>query len=86
VSASIEPGTIKGYIWSTPHADGYAFYIVIKESPLTLQHVPYSDAWIVPDYVIRGLNLADLLASADWDRQRRAYFASRQSSGPLRSS
>lgn len=36
--------------------DGYAVYVVTKNKPLTLSHVPYGDAWWVPYVTIRGVN------------------------------
>lgn len=50
-------------MFSTPVADGAAWYIVVKRKPLTLQHVDYSDAWHAPAALIRGLRLSDIDAS-----------------------
>jgi len=41
-------------------ADGYAYYEVVKMSPLTLRHIPYLDGWEAPAYVIRGLRKQDI--------------------------
>ena len=43
-----------------PIADGQALYKVVKENPLTLQHIPEGDAWQVSDALIRGLRYSDL--------------------------
>jgi acetoacetate decarboxylase len=43
-----------------PHADGFACYLVVSESPLVLQHVPYGDAWHAPAAHIRGLRKKDI--------------------------
>jgi hypothetical protein len=43
-----------------PVADGYAFYAVISRKPLTLQFIPYQDAWEIPDAYVRGLRLQDV--------------------------
>jgi len=47
-------------------ADGYALYAVTKESPLTLRHIPYGDAYQAAAATIRGLTLADV-------RQQESY-------------
>jgi len=47
-------------VWRTPVADGYALYLVVKESPLTLQHIPYGDGYRAAGATIRGLTLADV--------------------------
>lgn len=53
-------GKIEGLLWGFPVGDGAAWYLVTKADPLTLQWVPYMDAWRAPDYVIRGLRKGDL--------------------------
>jgi len=50
-----------GALLSFPVADGCAMYRVSKESPLTLEHVPYGDAWQISPAHIRGINKADVL-------------------------
>jgi len=52
-----------------PIADGYAFYYVKSLSPLTLQHIPYSDAWEIPYAHIRGLRKSDILAQIRYRKQ-----------------
>jgi hypothetical protein len=51
---------IRGDVMRFPVADGYAFYYVKSRKPLVLQHVPYGDAWTIPDAHIRGLRLVDV--------------------------
>lgn len=53
-------GKLEGRIWSYPVADGLAYYLVSKASPLTLQWIPWGDAWQAPHIVIRGLRVSDL--------------------------
>lgn len=53
-------GSLIGAVIALPFADGAAHYVVIKNRPLTLQHIPYCDAWHVPYYTIRGLRKADI--------------------------
>lgn len=43
-----------------PWADGYALYAVVKENPLTLQHIKVGDGYQVPAFYIRGFSKADL--------------------------
>lgn len=50
-----------------PVADGSALYKVVKEKPLTLQHIPSGDAYEVQGALIRGLRLSDLEAQRKWD-------------------
>lgn len=52
---------VKGVI-SFPVADGSAFYMVSKEKPLHLIHIPYMDAWEADEITIRGLNVSDVKA------------------------
>ena len=53
----------KHEMFSTGVADGYAWYIVVKRKPLTLQHVDYMDGWHAPAALIRGLRLSDIDAN-----------------------
>jgi len=59
-SDHLPPGVIVGRLVYFPWADGHAIYIVTKDKPLTLQHVPYGDAWEVPYTYIRGLRRSDI--------------------------
>ena len=61
ISDSLPEGKVVGYIFSEPHADGYALYLVTKDRPLTLAHIPHGDAWELPDAHIRGLQRSDIL-------------------------
>ncbi len=54
--------SLVGALIRFPYADSYATYRVIKDTPLTLQHVPYCDAWEIPVAHIRGLRRADVVA------------------------
>jgi hypothetical protein len=53
-------GELAGEIWRYGVADGYAQYVVLKEKPLELIHLPIGDAWNIPDIVRRGLRLEDV--------------------------
>lgn len=51
--------TNKSYIGAVlmfPVADGNAVYVVIKDKPLTVQHVPIGDAWEADRCTIRGID------------------------------
>jgi len=47
-------------------ADGSAIYVIKKEKPLQLEHLPYGDAYRVSAAHIRGLRLADVQREADF--------------------
>lgn len=47
---------LKGALIGFGVGDGTAFYVVSKNSPLTLQHVPYSDAWRERGFVIKAVD------------------------------
>ena len=49
----------KTVVWF-PWADGYAYYLVKKTKPLTLQWINSGDCWQVPAAWIRGLRKEDL--------------------------
>lgn len=60
--------SVVGYLWATPRGDGMAIYRVKSESPLTLEHVPYGDAWDALAETIRGLRLSDIRREIDFER------------------
>ena len=64
----------KGRIYSYPHADGHAYYYIVSEKPLVLQHVPYADAWHLDPAHIRGLRLSDIQAQIAWKKQMAELF------------
>lgn len=55
-------GELRGTIFQSQIADGYAYYIVTKERPFTLQHISFGDSWQVPWYVIDGLTAKNMRA------------------------
>lgn len=57
-----------------PVADGYAFYVVTKEKPLTVQWVPFGDQWSAPDPLIRGLNRNDVEQMLHRERKLKELF------------
>lgn len=52
---------LTGIVLQFPFADGYAHYVVIKNKPLTLQHIPFCDAWQVQPALIRGMRRVDII-------------------------
>jgi hypothetical protein len=59
-------------------ADGYAYYLVTKESPLTLEWVPFGDNWQVSAPTIRGLRKADVLGMLAWERKMSSLFGKKK--------
>lgn len=64
--------TLVGVLASFPFANSYAHYLVIKNDPLTLEHVPFGDAWRLVSYAESGLVAEDI---RDLEKQRRNYAA-----------
>jgi len=62
-----------------PVADGYATYAVVSRSPLVLQHVPFGDAWRIPEAHIRGLRLKDVELTLKREHAFTSLFAMRGS-------
>ena len=60
-SLTLPKGEIKGGVFKVQIADGYAYYLVTKVRPLTVQHIHVGDAWRIPEAHIRGLNKADIV-------------------------
>lgn len=75
--AALPEGTYEGVILSFPYADGYAMYLVQKTSPLTLQHIPFGDAWQIPAAHLRGLTLADVKEQVRRNKGMRELFAAK---------
>lgn len=73
--AALPEGQYVGAILQFPRADGYAMYLVQKLRPLTLQHIPFGDAWQIPDAHLRGLNLDDVKEQVARNKGMRSMFA-----------
>jgi hypothetical protein len=65
----------KDKILRFPIADGQALYFIEKMKPLTLQHIPYGDAWHIPGAHMKGLTAADAERMIDWGQKMSALFA-----------
>ncbi len=61
VSDKLEKQEIIGCFLRFPVASGYAYYLVTKDRPLTLQWVPIFDQYAISDSMIRGLRIPDIL-------------------------
>lgn len=55
-------------------ADGYAIYMVVKQKPLTIQHVDQGDGYRVSHIMVRGLRLADVRDMVERDRAMAKLF------------
>jgi len=75
-SDALPPGHIVGGLIRFPRGDGYAYYLVTKDKPLTVQSVPYSDAWQADHMTIRGLRRADVEQMLD--RRRNSPFRAKK--------
>jgi len=58
-----------------PVADGTAYYVVVTEKPLTLQHVEFCDGYKVHPALIRGLTLADVNHQLEFASRLRKLFS-----------
>lgn len=57
-----DSASLVGALLSWQVADGYANYVVTKDAPLTVQHVPFMDAYTVDPALIKGLDPGDVRA------------------------
>ena len=78
VSDNLKPGEIVGAILQFPAADSYALYRVSKERPLTVQHIPFGDAWQVDAALIRGLRRVDIERKIEQNRRLRSLFSAKK--------
>lgn len=68
-SSALPADAVVGAILRFPRGDGYAFYKVVSERPLTLQWIQYGDCWQVESWEIRGLRLTDIRLMIDRRRK-----------------
>lgn len=85
VSNNLPEGQVVGAVLSWPRGDGAAYYIVTKEKPLTLQWIPYSDAWQVEYALIKGLDKADILDTLRREKEFSALFSGKKKRGKVAS-
>jgi len=50
--------SLVGALLAFPEGDGYAYYVVVKDKPLTVAWVPYLDEWQADECTIRGVTEA----------------------------
>ena len=61
---ALKAGKMEGLLFSFGVGDGYATYRVVKESPLTVEHLYYMDGYQVHPATIRGLRKEDIIQLA----------------------
>jgi hypothetical protein len=71
-------GALVGKVVSFQVADGYARYMVWRQSPLSLVHLDLMDGYRIPEAHARGLNLADIKALVARDDALAALFADKE--------
>jgi hypothetical protein len=77
-SGKVDPKrSLVGAVITFPRGDGSAFYEVVKDSPLTLAHIPYGDAWRIEAALVRGLRKDDVIRMLNRDRGMKAIFSRR---------
>lgn len=74
-SEKLPEGKVVGAVLRWQRGDGYAYYIVTKERPLTLAFISAGDRWAVEDALIRGLTLADVKQMIASERKLRALWS-----------
>jgi hypothetical protein len=67
-------GDIAGLVVKFGVADGYAVYRVAKDKPLTLEHIPYGDAYYIDWRMLKGFTKADIVEMAQSDREIRQTY------------
>lgn len=65
---TLPDGELVGTVLSFGVADGKAMYLVVKTKPLTLQHIPYLDAYQIPDAHLRGIRLDDVKKQREFSK------------------
>ena len=66
---ALNVGLLVGEELRWPRGDGYARYLVVKESPLRIAHIAIGDAREVEDVLVRGLNIDDVRAMVGHGRR-----------------
>lgn len=69
-AASLPPGVIEGAILKFRVADGFAMYLVSRDTgrSVEVQHIPYGDALQVHPALLRGLRRADIVRQVEAER------------------
>ena len=66
-------------VWSTPVADGSAYYYIHSTRPLVLAHMPFLDGYRALPALLRGLTPEEVEADIAHDRRIREFMAERRS-------
>ena len=75
IKASLKnPERVLGSVYSAQVGDGRAYYLVVKEKPLTLAHIPVGDAWELNPAYIRGIKASDIIDRNKWEKMMRDIF------------
>ena len=69
------PGDLVGEEVSTPRADGYARYMIMREKPFAMIHLMLGDAWCAEPEWERGMRLSDARKRIEGERKFRAAWA-----------
>lgn len=77
-TADLPENEIVGGVIKFHVADGYAMYMVTKASPLTIQHIAYSDEYAISAAHIRGLRRADIEAMVAREKAVQAIFSKKR--------
>lgn len=77
-SDALPEGAIVGGLLDFPRGDGKAFYLVTSAKPLTLQHVPFGDAYRVDPVTGRTLQVLDVQERLGQRRKMRALFGRKE--------
>lgn len=67
-----------GFLMQFPVADGYAYYVITSTTPLTLQHVPYGDAYQAAPAHLRGIRMSDVARAMASDKFMSQLMANKQ--------
>lgn len=67
-TAALPDGEFAGALLRFQVADGYAYYVVERTSPLTLQYFPYMDEYKIPAAHLHGLDLDDVAEHVQCER------------------
>jgi len=73
-----QPNSLINAVIHFPYADSHAQYLVVKDKPLRLMHLPFGDAWQVSAATIRGLRLGDVESMVARNDAIRARIASQR--------
>ena len=73
-SDKLKDDEVVGGLVTFPAGDGKAIYVVTKEKPLTLQHVPLGDAYRISMPHIRGIRKKDIREMLGHSKKLGAVF------------